>query len=93
MANNAVPYPNPSVGGPVYFRVAGGPYDSVTLSVYTVASRRIFFSQETLTNGGFSWDLLDQAGGALSNGVYWAVIETTQGGSKQKYTRKILVLK
>ncbi len=92
-AQNAIPYPNPSHGGPIFFQVAGGPYDSVTLSIYTTGMRRIFFSLETLVNGGFSWDLLDKAGDQLSNGIYWAVIETTKGGVKQRYTRKVLILR
>ena len=93
IAQNAIPYPNPSKGGPVFFQVAGGPYDTVTLSVYTTGMRRIYFSSETLVNGGFSWDLLGKAGDQLSNGVYWAVIETTKGGVKQRYIRKVLILR
>jgi hypothetical protein len=97
-ANNALPYPNPSTGGPISFQVAGGPFDSVIFEVYTLSSRLLFSAVETAAvnasaSGEFNWDSLSKAGAQLANGVYIGVIVTDRGGVKERYTRKILILR
>jgi hypothetical protein len=97
-ARNALPYPNPSTGGPISFQVAGGPFDSVTFAVYKLSSRLLFSAVETAAvnaseSGEFTWDSLSKAGAQLSNGVYIGVIVTDRGGVKERYTRKILILR
>ena len=96
LALNPLAYPNPSNGGPVNFRVTGGPYEKVTLQLMTLSGRcirKIEKPVKTATDELFQWDLRDSNGSEAANGLYLARFEAHQAGQVRLKTVKVMVLK
>ncbi len=92
-----VPYPNPCRGGDrLHFRVGGGPYDGIYMKVYTTGYRLVHRQDHPC--GGreeedLDWDLRDDSVNLVSNGLYYAVIETHGKGVTHRYTEKVMILR
>lgn len=90
-----VAYPNPDPGkGPMYFSMDGGVYADVRLSIFTPSGRKLF-GRVLNPNGPVEeliWDLKDDRGAELSNGLYYAVIETARSGDVRRHISKVMIL-
>ncbi len=90
------PHPNPSHGEPILFNVGGGPYDEIDISIYTTAFRRVC-KQVHACHGEIEvelpWDLRDDYRKLVSNGLYYAVIETHCRGMVKQHIVKTLILR
>ncbi|HAD81233.1 MAG: hypothetical protein A2509_06360 [Candidatus Edwardsbacteria bacterium RIFOXYD12_FULL_50_11] len=89
-------YPNP-VNGDIttfYFYV-GDVADKYELKIYTVAGRLIKTFKGGLTSGvrTFGWDLRDESGRGVANGVYFYKVTVSQGGKVKERTGKMAVLR
>ncbi len=95
-SKNPVAYPNPHNGkGSMYFAMDGGIYGAVSLTVYSVSNRRLY--RQTVRQAGpveeLVWNLRDDQGSLLSNGLYYAVIDMEQAGNHRRFINKILILR
>ncbi len=91
-----VAYPNPSNGCPVHFHCGGGPFNRITLKVYTTSLREICKRPQECHGTeaeDLDWDLKGDAGGMVSNGLYYVVLETQAGGLVEHHICKVLVLR
>lgn len=87
------PYPNPVVNGPVSVRMSVPGTTVVKWSVFTLSFRKIVGGEITITNNGvIVWDLKDQYGKQVSDGLYYLRIEMDGLQSMDKIY-KILILK
>jgi hypothetical protein len=89
-------YPNP-VDGDVttfYFYV-GDVADRYELKIYTVAGRLLKTFKGGVTSGvrTFEWDLCDENGRGIANGVYFYKFTVSQNGNVQEKTGKMAVLR
>jgi hypothetical protein len=89
-------HPNPSRGDPVHFGLDDGPYDEIDVSIYTTGLRKVCH-KEHRCNGEketeIIWDLKDDCKKQVSNGVYYAVIDTQTQGVPQRHIEKVLILR
>lgn len=90
-------YPNPSRGGLVALDVdCRDPRAAVRVSLYTVSGRRIREIEPPpgAGCGRIHWDLRDETGNPVANGVFLAVVEMEgDGDGDAREVRKILVLR
>jgi hypothetical protein len=89
------PYPNPVHGGKVKFHVGGGPYEKITVTIYTISMRKIYKVTlvGSLTEQDVEWALMDDASHVVSNGIYYVSIETDFHGQISRFIEKVLVLR
>jgi hypothetical protein len=84
----AVIYPNPAAGGTVKVQITGlTEKTKVSLKILTIAFRKI--REETYHSQGpgtvtLSFDLKDQTGADLANGVYYIVVRAQHNTLKLK---------
>jgi uncharacterized repeat protein (TIGR01451 family) len=87
------PYPNPPKdGGTVYIEVVGGDGSSLRWTVYSTALRKI--REGSLRTQGrtvLAWDLKDQKGKPVANGIYHVVLRPQEG--EPPILRKVIVLR
>ena len=91
-----VAYPNPSNGNPIHFNCGGGPYEEIHVTVYTTSFRKICHQKPQchgLMEEDVDWDLKDDYGAPVANGLYFVELETHQKGLVKKYVQKCLILK
>jgi outer membrane protein assembly factor BamB len=91
-----VPFPNPSNGGPVSFHCGGGPYDKITMKVFTLNFREICRKDHAchgLEEEDLDWDLKDDFCRQVSNGLYYVVLETHKNGLPEKHICKVMILR
>lgn len=91
-----VPFPNPSHGCPVHFHCGGGPYDTITMKVYTLSFREVCrkdYPCHGLEEEDLDWDLKTDDRHDVSNGLYYVSIETKAGCKTARHTCKVLVLR
>ena len=78
------------------FRIDDGPYDQVTLTLYTFSGRQIF-RKVHLCNGevefDLTWDLRDRYLSLVGNGVYYAFIETKWQREVRRYKEKVVIIR
>lgn len=87
------PYPNPVVNGPVSVHVSVPGTTVVKWSVFTLSFRKIVGGEIQITNNGvIVWDLKDQYGKQVSDGLYYLRVEMDGLQSMDKIY-KILILK
>jgi hypothetical protein len=91
---NPAPYPNPCHGCSVAFRIDGGPYDQVTLTLYTTNGRQVFHKTCNSHECEFNllWDAKDNHQTRVCNGLYYAHIETACHGEVCRYQEKVVIL-
>lgn len=87
------PYPNPSNGGPVNIRIDVSKPSTVQWSVFTQAFRKIR-SGETFIDqtGTIQWDLRDDQGMPVADGLYFIRVKVTGGQTTVKIF-KVLVIR
>ncbi len=89
------PYPNPCDGHhPICVDIACPGTCDVTCDIYTIAFKRLYTSTSRATgNCTVSWNLLDKAGSACGNGLYYlrVTVKGAQGITTQ--TVKCLILR
>lgn len=94
---NPIPHPNPCDGkSHVKFNCGGGPYEKIDVHIYTTGYRKIRHHQHVCKGQeeeDVDWDVKDDHGDELANGLYYAVIETSSHGNVKKYVRKCLILR
>jgi hypothetical protein len=91
-----VPYPNPCNGGDIHFHCDGGPYDKVLVKIYTTGFRNVCHVEHVCHGQDaedVDWDLKDDCARLVSNGLYYAVIETHCNNKINRYTEKVLILR
>jgi len=89
-------YPNPVDGDiTTFYFFVGDVADRYELKIYTVAGRLIKTFKGGLTSGvrTFEWDLRDERGSGIANGVYFYKFSVAQGGNVQEKTGKMAVLR
>jgi hypothetical protein len=96
VAHHPQPYPNPSHGGHVYFNLDGGPYDQVTILIFTTSGRQVYRKIQ-LGKGEeemiLAWDSVDNHRGAVADGLYNVFLETHYKNEVRTYKEKVVVLK
>jgi hypothetical protein len=96
VAHHPQPYPNPSHGGHVYFKLDGGPYDQVTILIFTTSGRQVYRKIQ-LGKGEeemiLAWDSVDNHRGAVADGLYNVFLETHYKNEVRTYKEKVVVLK
>lgn len=89
-------YPNP-VNGDIttFYFFVGDIADSYELKIYTVAGRLIKTFKGGVTSGArtFEWDLCDENGRGIANGVYFYKFTVSQEGNNKEKTGKMAVLR
>jgi len=96
ICHHTSPFPNPSCGGHVSFKVDGGPYDQVILTLFTSSGRQICRKVQTCHGEpefDLTWDLKDNHQCQVCNGIYHAFIETHCKNEVRTYKEKVVVLK
>lgn len=89
-------YPNPVTGDLTTFYLCVGDYaDRYELQIFTVAGRLIKTIRGGRTSGvrTFEWDLTDESGARIANGVYFYRFRVFQGGKQLEKTGKLAVLR
>jgi hypothetical protein len=89
------PYPNPIKGhSPVYFNVAVPGTARMDWSVFTMAFRKIRKGKSLIVGTStLQWDLKDESGGWVANGLYYLRIQVTIGESNVTQIKKILIVR
>jgi hypothetical protein len=89
----SAPYPNPSRGSPISFKVSVPGVSTVTMDVFTVTFRKIT-SQTWQIDGDqtLQWDLKDLSETLAANGLYYIRVRVTGVQSSTKIL-KVLVLR
>ncbi len=87
----SLPYPNPARGGqPVRVRLTSNCPTKVRWSVVSVAYRKVFESELTVSRAtDVLWDLRDKGGRPVANGLYYLVF--TPEGQPAVLLREIVV--
>ena len=93
-ASISLPYPNPpSPGQNVQVQIDTRTSAVIQYQVFTTTYRRIFQSTENLTGYGvIHWNLEDEQGDAVANGLYYLEITVRSGSETLERIDKILVL-
>jgi len=89
-------YPNPVNGEyTTFYFFVGDIADRYTLEIYTVAGRLVKTFRGGRTSGvrTFEWDLRNENGNTISNGVYFYSFKVYQGTKMQEKTGKMAVLR
>ncbi len=90
-----LPYPNPVFGaGPVSIRLQAPAGSTVKLAVFTTAFRKILDLPNPVQGGNavLSWDLKDNGGMLVANGLYYVRVEVA-GPLKDSKILKVLVIR
>lgn len=97
-ADEFMPYPNPARGNAIYFNYNfNQTADIVSVRIYDTAGHKVA-SFETddfasLTSGRFRWDLRNDSGKTVANGVYFYKLSISKGGQTFKKRGKFAVLR
>jgi len=89
----AQPFPNPSTGAPISFNISVPGESTVTMDVFTLAFRKIasqtkqIFGEQT-----FQWDLKDNSGTQVADGLYYVRIHISGPLSSTKIF-KVMILR
>lgn len=87
-------FPNPVSGDKVRFNLEGRGIDQLQLTIYT-PSGEVAFRSPMVTSNSITWDLTDEGGDTVSNGIYLYCF-TVQGQDGQRTRsgiRKLLILR
>ena len=87
------PFPNPTNGSPITFKIQVPGESTVTLDVFTLAFRKVY-GETTQADGllTLQWDLKDVSGVGVANGVYYVRIHVVGNQSATKIL-KVLILR
>jgi hypothetical protein len=91
-----VAYPNPCHGGKVRFYLPCGPYDRIECRISTLSMRCVHRRDTVLRENGedaLEWDLRDEQGHQVANGVYYATFRLFTGDKVEQHTCKVLILR
>ncbi len=91
-------YPNPTRGNAIWFNYnLGQRADEISLKIYDTAGTRVAefqtFDFPALAAGKIKWDLCNDDGRRISNGVYFYKMEATRNGKTHKARGKFAVLR
>ena len=93
-----MPYPNPATGNALYFNYNfNQTADVVSLRIYDTAGHKVA-SFETddfvsLNDGRIRWDLRNDSGKTVANGVYFYKLSISKGGQTFKKRGKFAVMR
>lgn len=92
------PYPNPATGNSMYFNYDfNQTAERVVLRIYDTAGHKVAqhdtFDFANAQRGRFRWDLRNDSGKIVSNGVYFYKLEITKNGQTFKKRGKIAVMR
>lgn len=93
-----MPYPNPATGNVMYFNYNFNQNaEKVQLSIYDTAGHRVAdfdtFEFSTKNKGRIRWDMRNNSGKVVANGVYFYKLEVTSGGRTLKKRGKFAVMR
>ncbi|KAF1080433.1 MAG: hypothetical protein GQF41_3257 [Candidatus Rifleibacterium amylolyticum] len=93
-----MPYPNPATGNAMYFNYNfNQTADVVSLRIYDSAGHKVagFETSDfvSLTDGRFRWDLRNNSGKTVANGVYFYKLSISKGGQTFKTRGKFAVMR
>ncbi|PKL42387.1 MAG: hypothetical protein CVV41_14715 [Candidatus Riflebacteria bacterium HGW-Riflebacteria-1] len=93
-----MPYPNPATGNAMYFNYNfNQTADTVKLRIYDTAGQKVAgfeTSDFVSTNDGrFRWDMRNDSGKAVANGVYFYQLTVSKGGQTLKRRGKFAVMR
>ncbi|MDD3145866.1 MAG: FlgD immunoglobulin-like domain containing protein, partial [Candidatus Riflebacteria bacterium] len=93
-----MPYPNPATGNAMYFNYNFNQNaEKVQLNIYDTAGHRVAdfdtFEFSTKNKGRIRWDLRNNSGKIVANGVYFYKLEVTSGGRTLKKRGKFAVMR
>ncbi|MBF0407168.1 MAG: T9SS type A sorting domain-containing protein [Candidatus Riflebacteria bacterium] len=91
-------YPNPARGDAIYFAYNfGQKAEEIRLKIYDTAGQQVTsfdtFDFDKLSSGKLKWDLRNDDGKKVANGVYLYKIEAIKNGQKIKSRGKLAVLR
>jgi hypothetical protein len=87
------PYPNPSTGGPVAVNVQVPGPSTVKWSVFTLSFRKVGGGEVSINSTGIIyWDLRDNYGSKVADGLYYLRLEVAGLQPKVKVF-KVLVIR
>jgi hypothetical protein len=89
------PFPNPAVTAPTAIQFTLPLASTVDVDIFTLTGRRILHQSNPYASGTqtFNWGLVNDAGGAIANGVYLARVTATNALGTVHATKKIMVVK
>jgi len=93
-----MPYPNPATGNAMYFNYNfNQTADTVRLRIYDTAGHKVadFETSDfvSTTKGRIRWDMRNDSGKAVANGVYFYQLNISKGGQTFKKRGKIAVMR
>ena len=93
-----MPYPNPATGNAMYFNYNfNQTADTVKLRIYDTAGHKVAgfetFDFVSTTDGRFRWDMRNDSGKAVANGVYFYQLTVSKGGQTLKKRGKFAVMR
>jgi hypothetical protein len=93
-----MPYPNPATGNSMHFNYRFNQNaERVRLKIYDVAGQLVAdfdtFDFASTTNGRIRWDLRNNNGKRVANGVYFYQLQITRGGQTFKKRGKFAVMR
>jgi hypothetical protein len=97
-ADEFMPYPNPATGNSMYFNYNfNQTADVVSLRIYDTAGHKVagFETSDfvSLRDGRFRWDLRNNSGKIVANGVYFYKLSISKGGQTFKKRGKFAVMR
>jgi hypothetical protein len=106
-ASTAVAFPNPVKTAPAAIQFTLGIPSDVTIDIFTLTGQRVFHNSQaypaltpatpytvaacTIANDCFPWQLINDAGSSVANGVYLVHVTASGGGTVNTFKKKILV--
>ena len=92
---SVIPFPNPSVGGPVAVKFTVAAAASVDVDLYTLSGQRVFHQTQSYAAGAqtFNWNLVNQNGNRVSSGVYMLRITANDGQNILRANKKVMILR
>lgn len=93
-----MPYPNPATGNVLYFNYNfNQTADTVRLRIYDTAGHKVAdfetYDFVSLTSGRIRWDLRNDSGKTVANGVYFYKLTISKGGQMFKKRGKFAVMR
>ncbi|NLF96553.1 MAG: T9SS type A sorting domain-containing protein [Candidatus Riflebacteria bacterium] len=97
-ADEFMPYPNPATGNVMYFNYNfNQTADTVSLRIYDTAGHKVASFETSdfvsVTNGRFRWDMRNDSGKTVANGVYFYRLTISKGGQTFKKRGKFAVMR
>jgi hypothetical protein len=89
-------YPNPCQGDHMRFHYGFGPYEKIHIKIYSLGFRLLCHNEHICSgseNEEVDWDLKDDKGERISNGIYYVRSECLVHGQVHRCLKKVMIIR